>query len=139
MKKVFISGPYSNGDIERNVIIAMDLTRDLINENFATYCPHLKHFLELNQSQPHEKWLDIDLVFLKSCNAPIRFEGDSEGADKEVEFALKNHYPSLLLTERLSKVLCIMSQRKDRLIGCKNLRGHNCFSNWKIITTVFHG
>jgi Domain of unknown function (DUF4406) len=84
MKKVFIAGPYTLGDVAQNVKLAMDMANDLINLGFAPYCPHLTHFLHMNHFQPYEKWLELDLVYLASCEAIIRLPGKSDGADGEV-------------------------------------------------------
>lgn len=93
MKKVFISGPYSKGDVAQNVKIAMDMANELINHGFAPYCPHLTHFLHMNSWQPYEKWLEIDCEFLVLCDAVIRLAGESSGADNEVELAKRTDIP----------------------------------------------
>jgi hypothetical protein len=93
MIKIFVSGPYSKGDILHNVTSAMDISNDLINAGFAPYCPHLTHFLNLNNYQPYEKWLQLDLEYLNVCDALLRFPGDSLGADKEVVFAKNKNIP----------------------------------------------
>lgn len=93
MKKIFISGPYTNGDVAVNVKKAMDISNELINRGFAPYCPHLTHFLHLNNPQPYEKWLELDIQYLKICDALYRFKGKSNGADKEVQFAINNGIP----------------------------------------------
>ena len=73
-----------------NVKKAMDVTNELIERGFAPYCPHLTHFLHINNFQPYEKWLELDLEYLKVCDMLLRIPGDSNGADKEVEFAKSN-------------------------------------------------
>lgn len=84
MKKVYIAGPYSKGDTAINVKKAMDIANELINLGYAPFCPHLSHFLHINNQQPYEKWLELDIVFLECCDYLLRFPGESEGADKEV-------------------------------------------------------
>ena len=101
MKRIFISGPYTKGDVAMNVKKAMDITNEVINKGFAPYCPHLTHFLHMNNFQPYEKWLDLDLEYLKVCDAILRFEGESYGADKEVEFAIKLNIPVYYSLEEL--------------------------------------
>ena len=93
MIKVFISGPYTLGDVAQNVKRAMDIADELILNGFAPYCSHLTHFLHINKAQPYEKWLEIDLEYLKVCDAVIRIPGASKGADKEVLYATKNGIP----------------------------------------------
>lgn len=112
MKRVYIAGPYSNEDeniVETNVKKAMDMANDLIEAGFAPFCPHLTHFLHKNQPQPYEKWLEIDFIFLESCDALIRLEGKSPGADKEVKLAeylgIKVYYQLDHLIEAEQKAL----------------------------------
>lgn len=93
MIKIFVSGPYSKGDVAQNVKSAMDMTNDLIDNGFAPYCPHLTHFLHINKYQPYEKWLELDLEYLQFCNGLLRLPGLSDGADKEVDFAKGNNIP----------------------------------------------
>jgi hypothetical protein len=93
MIKIFVSGPYTNGDVGRNVKSAMDATNELIERGYAPYCPHLTHFLHINNWQPYEKWLALDIQYLDICDALLRIPGESFGADKEVDFAVKKGIP----------------------------------------------
>jgi hypothetical protein len=93
MKKIFIAGPYTLGDVAINVKKSMDMANELINLGFAPFCPLLTHFLHMNNPQPYEKWLAVDKSFLAVCDAVIRMKGDSKGADGEVELAKKLNIP----------------------------------------------
>lgn len=101
MKRIFVSGPYTLGDVAQNVKRAMDCSDELIRMGFAPFCPHLSHFLHMNKQQPYEKWLEIDIAFLKTCHAVIRLSGESKGADGEVEHALKLGIPVFYTMEDL--------------------------------------
>ena len=101
--KIFISGPYSLGDIAVNVKKAMDISNELMNHGFAPYCPHLTHYLHINNPQPYEKWLELDLEYLKVCDGLLRLPGKSSGADNEVEFARKYKIPVFYSFKDLSK------------------------------------
>ncbi len=104
MKRIFVSGPYTLGDVAQNVKNSMDVSNDLISLGFAPFCPHLTHFLHMNKFQPYEKWLEIDLAFLRVCDALIRIPGESNGADKEVEFAKKLNIPIVYNIADLKKI-----------------------------------
>lgn len=93
MKRIFISGPYSLGDIAVNVKKSMDVANELINLGYAPFCPHLTHFLHMNNYQEYEKWLAIDIKYLEVCDALLRIPGISKGADLEVQFATRNQIP----------------------------------------------
>lgn len=102
MKKIFISGPYTKGDIAVNVKNAMDVANQLIESFYAPYCPHLTHFLHMNNPQPYEKWLELDSMFLLVCDAVLRIPGESNGADLEVKLALINNIPVYYSFEELA-------------------------------------
>ena len=93
MIKIFISGPYTKGDVAQNVKVAMDMSNELMNRGFAPYCPHLTHFLHMNHWQPYEKWLALDCEYLVLCDGVIRLPGESVGADKEVILAENKKIP----------------------------------------------
>lgn len=93
MKKIYVAGPYTNGDVAQNVKRAMDATNDLIDLGFAPYCPHLTHFLHLNHWQPYEKWLELDAQYVRVCDAVLRLPGESNGADHEVQLAKDLNIP----------------------------------------------
>jgi hypothetical protein len=92
-KKVFVSGPYTLGDVAVNVKNAMDVGNDLINMGYYPFVPHLSHFMHMANPQPYETWLFLDLKFLECCDARIRIGGESNGADKEVAHARKLGIP----------------------------------------------
>ena len=105
MKKIFISGPYTIGDVAQNVKKAMDVANELINNGFAPYCPHLTHFLHMNNFQPYSKWLEIDLEYMVICDAVLRIPGESYGADNEIAIAQKMGIPVFYEIDELMKVL----------------------------------
>lgn len=92
-KRVFVSGPYTLGDVAVNVKNAMDAGNDLINAGFYPFVPHLSHFMHMAHPQQYEKWLELDLRFLECCDVLVRLSGDSSGADKEVAHARKLGIP----------------------------------------------
>lgn len=101
MYKIYIAGPYSNGDVAVNVKTAMDIANELIKLGFAPYCPHLTHFQHLVHPQLYKKWLELDNEWVVVCDGLLRFNGISPGADKEVELALKHHIPVFYSIETL--------------------------------------
>lgn len=93
MKRIFISGPYTIGDVAQNVKASMEIANDLINLGYAPFCPHLTHYLHINHAQPYKKWLKIDLAYLIVCDAVLRIPGESKGADAEVKKAVELNIP----------------------------------------------
>lgn len=101
MKRIFISGPYTLGDVAQNVKKSMDVANHLIELGYAPYCPHLTHFLHMNHFQPYEKWLELDITYLKVCDAILRLPGESAGADKEIELAKFLNIPIFYSIDKL--------------------------------------
>jgi hypothetical protein len=93
MIKVFISGPYTKGDVAINVKNAMDVADELLVHGFAPYCPHLTHFLHLNNPKPYDVWLALDKEFLSTCDLVLRLPGESTGADSEIAWAIMKKIP----------------------------------------------
>ena len=93
MKKVYVAGPYTLGDVAVNVRDAIDAASVLADHGFAPFVPHLSHFWHLHRPRPYADWLAIDLAFLPSCDLVLRLSGESVGADLEVEAARKNGIP----------------------------------------------
>lgn len=104
---VYIAGPIRKGNLDSNIAQAFDAFYALKNAGFSPVCPHLSCFLETGAKYRRgnrdcwyartevygvtfEEWMEIDLSILAKCDYLFRLPGESEGADKEVEFATKN-------------------------------------------------
>lgn len=90
MIKVYIASPYTKGDVAINVKRQLDCANDLINYGFVPFAPLYSHFQHMAHPRPYEDWIKIDLEWIKVCNCLLRLDGSSDGADREVEFALCN-------------------------------------------------
>lgn len=93
MKKVYIASPYTKGDIAVNVRRQIDCADELMDLGFAPFLPLLAHFQHLIHPRDYEDWTEIDLEWVKSCDALLRLSGESEGADREVALAEKLKIP----------------------------------------------
>ena len=99
--KVYIASPYSNGWMPTNITRQFNASKELLDLGYYPYMPLLTHFLELYTHYPEAKWLELDFVFLKICDAVLRLkpvDADgveilSVGADMEVDLALKEGIP----------------------------------------------
>ena len=85
--RVYIAGPYTQGDTTANVRRAMKAGLFLMVHNFAVHVPHLYHFMELQEHHDYEFWLKHDLKWLEACTHVLRLSGHSPGADREVDRA----------------------------------------------------
>jgi hypothetical protein len=85
--RVYVAGPYTNGDTEANVASAIDAADALLLAGHAPFLPHLTHFWHLRHGHQWSEWLALDLVWLEQCEALVRLPGESPGSDREVERA----------------------------------------------------
>ena len=85
---MYIAGPLnSSGNVARNIRVAVKLADELWGLDFVPYVPHLSHFHDLICEHPPEEWIKFDLYWLHKCDCLFRIEGESWGADIEVEEA----------------------------------------------------
>lgn len=85
--KVYIAGPYSQGDVEANVEVAMRTWLELWAVGYIPYCAHWTYFQNKFLELPYDDWLEFDGYWLESCDAVLRLPGPSRGADMEVTAA----------------------------------------------------
>ena len=86
---IYVSGPYSLGDQTENIRRACFAGAEIKRKGHIPLVPHLSHLWHLIDPHPREYWLEIDLALLTVCDALLRLDGKSEGADLEVEEAKK--------------------------------------------------
>lgn len=82
--RVYIAGPYTNGDVAVNVRSAYEAANQLADLGFAPFVPHATHFWHMLFPRRYEFWLELDREFLPCCDAVLRLAGESNGADGEV-------------------------------------------------------
>lgn len=82
--RIYIAGPYTTGDVARNVRNAYKAANRLADLGFAPFVPHATHFWHMLFPREYEFWLELDNQFLPCCAAVLRLPGESNGADKEV-------------------------------------------------------
>lgn len=93
MKRVYVAGPYTKGDVAENVKKAIESGDILLHCGYAPYIPHLNHFWHFLKPHSYDDWMALDVEWLMACSALIRLAGESKGADLEVELAQKLHIP----------------------------------------------
>ena len=88
--RIYVAGPYTKGDVAVNVRKAIEVATELLELGHTPFVPHLTHFWHLVSPQDYEVWTELDMAWLALCEAVLRLPGESEGADKECEWALAN-------------------------------------------------
>lgn len=85
--KVYIAGPYTNGDVIVNVRAALEVADRVAVAGHYPFIPHLYHFWHFLYPHGYSFWTGLDMAWLEECEAVIRLGGESDGADKEVDRA----------------------------------------------------
>lgn len=92
---VYVAGPiYGSGTPNGNLRDAIKAAEMLRRAGAIPFVPHL--FLQWEVISPHpsqEYWLEMDFAWLSKCHALVRLDGESPGADREVEFCRQNNIP----------------------------------------------
>ena len=91
--KVYIAGPYSGGDVIRNIGLAIWAGDFLAGEGFVSFIPHLTGFWHMFKEHEYEFWMEQDTEWLRVCVVVYRMKGESLGADREVELAESLNIP----------------------------------------------
>jgi hypothetical protein len=81
--KIYIAGPYTLGDTAVNVHNAIRLADYIASLGAVPYVPHLNHFWHLMYAREYRFWMKYDREWLECCDAMVRIEGESKGADEE--------------------------------------------------------
>ncbi len=85
--RIYVAGPYTGGDTDSNVEIAMNVGSKLIKRGYTPFVPHLYHYIHLLWPGSYETWMEQGVSWLKKCDAVLRIPGDSPGAEREVAIA----------------------------------------------------
>ena len=91
--KIFISSPYTLGDVGENVRTQHDVFKNLIDLGFNPFMPLLAHYQHIVHPMGYDDWLKWDLEWIDSCDFVLRLPGESKGADIEVNHAKQNGIP----------------------------------------------
>ena len=95
MKLIYVASPYA-GDIEQNTAFARKACRHVMNEGHAFFAPHLLYPQLLEDSNPQERQLGLDmgLAMLPRCDE-LWCYGDriSHGMHLEIEEAVRIGIP----------------------------------------------
>ena len=100
-KLIYISAPYSLGDVVTNVRFACEIGDKVLEKGYIPFIPHLSHFWHYLSPKSWEEWLRIDSAFIPRCDALLRINGESVGADKEVKLAKSLGIPVYYSLEEL--------------------------------------
>ena len=83
---VYVAGPIT-GDPFGCVRKAAHAFGYLRDAGCVPFLPQLSVIQEMVDPLPYETWLEYDFDVIRRCDALYRLDGESPGADREVEFA----------------------------------------------------
>ena len=92
--RVYIAGPISKGILRHNIRQATQAGLILLKAGFAPLVPQLTCYMDgpIPQNLPGhtaiDQWYESDMAWVSVCDCVLRLEGESVGADAEVEYAL---------------------------------------------------
>lgn len=84
--RVFVSGPYTQGNTQLNVHNACVKAAELLGAGYHPYVPHLWHYVDIRfpGQFDYEFWINHCLRELRTQDVILRLPGKSPGADEEV-------------------------------------------------------
>ena len=91
--KVYVAGPYTHGDVIRNIRNAVLAGQEILEGGHTPFIPHMNYVWHFLCPGTTTQWYDWDNEWLKLCDAVIRLPGYSRGSDLEVELAHKEGIP----------------------------------------------
>jgi len=91
--RFYIAAPYTQGDPVENTHAVIKAADALLLKGHVPYIPHLNLLWHIVSPKPVEFWYDYDLEWLRCCDCVLRIGGESPGADKEVEEAVRLGLP----------------------------------------------
>ena len=83
--KVYIASPYRLGDKQFNVDRQIAMFDKLMKLGFVPFAPLLNHYVDIQFQHTEEEWLEYDFEWMACCDCVLRLDGQSSGADEEVE------------------------------------------------------
>ena len=108
MKIIYISSPYTIGDVGANVRVQIEAAHVIMDMGHCPVTPLLSHYLHIHRPRPYDDWLKIDIAILKRMDLVLRLAGESKGADIETKHAAELGIPVAHGFAQLKSMLRLM-------------------------------
>lgn len=95
--RVYVTSPYTKGDVDNNGKTQLDCADELINHDFIPFTAQTR----MAHPRPYEDWVKTDLQWVEECHVVLRFPGESTVADREVKHARELGVPIVYSLEDL--------------------------------------
>jgi hypothetical protein len=94
------------GDKLENVTRQIEAAHMLMDYGYVPVTPLIiGHYMEQLRERPYDEWMEACFTWLWRCDALLRLEGESYGADAEVAEASRMGIPIVFSIEELSRVV----------------------------------
>lgn len=90
---IYIASPYTIGDAVPNVSRQIDAAEALAQRGHVPIAPLLSHYWHERYQHDWQFWLNLCKRIVPVCDAVLRLDGDSLGADVEVALAIDCKMP----------------------------------------------
>ena len=105
----YIAGPY-NGNIERNIRKAEEVSIELIKKGYSVITPHKNtaHYEKYEGDELNlNTWMEMDFNIIKRCDVVFVMENweGSMGVAQEIQFAKENGITVIFLNETVMRLL----------------------------------
>ena len=102
--RVYISGPITAGNRNKNFAQAADAQKALMLAGFAPMNPMATMTLPFawDADVPHHVWMECDFPWVEVAHAVLRLPGYSVGADAEVQHAMQHGIPVFFGLDQLA-------------------------------------
>lgn len=93
--RVYIAGPIrTSGNFMANVAEAIEAAEAVHEAGHVPFIPHTHNQQwDLMFPKDRDTWVEMDVQWVDACDALVRLDGESEGADAEVERAIDQGIP----------------------------------------------
>jgi hypothetical protein len=124
---VYVAGPITSDPVTHTRMAVELYVQMLKDGKVIPFCPHLSVLAEyIAGRSDYELWLEHDFDMIGRCDALLRLEGESSGADREVEHARSLDIPVFMNQQGLYEWASWQTDPRPagmrRLEGCGTVR-----------------
>ncbi len=84
---IYVAGPMSRGDLVQHIRGAVFVADQIYAAGGQAFLPQLSVLYQLVSPRSYEEWMTTDFRWIDRCDAVLRLEGESLGADREMKYA----------------------------------------------------
>lgn len=93
---VYIACPMTKGGFTNNVRNCLRIAQELKVKGYSPIAPVLTWFWDMLYPEKLQDWLQYDFGLIAVSDCVLRLQGESDGADAELDYAVRNDVPIYL-------------------------------------------